>query len=120
MARNPILQIPCSISLHEKVENYKNQNSHTSTAEAGRELIEFALAIKERTQNDDSRTTRELLEEILAKEYQNETTLNRVYMHVFDLNKTNEPSHVAKVKNNLKGYKEIAINRLQKFLNREE
>ena len=120
MARNPRIQLPFSESFYKRIENYKRENEFDSITDAARDLIEFALAIKERTANDDSRTTRELMEEMLAKEYQNEATLNQLYLYIYDKDKQFEQGFVDITIAKLKGLKEKSFIKLQKFLNREE
>ncbi|KJF97442.1 hypothetical protein [Photobacterium leiognathi] len=120
MARNPRIQVPFSDALYQRIENYKIANGVATITDAARELIEFALVIKERTLNDDSRTTRELLEELLAKEYQNETTINQIYLHTVDLNKKIEYSQIVFTKEKLKSFKQKAMEKRDRFLNREE
>lgn len=120
MAKNNKIQVLCSAPLYERLEKEKERVGADSMSDVGRELWEFALAIKERTANDDSRTTRELLEELLIKEYQNETTLNQIYLNTVEPNNKPEQSKVDFTKEKLKSFKQKAIERVEKYLNREE
>lgn len=79
-----------------------------------------SLPIKERASEDKSRTVKEMLEEILMKEYQNETTINQIFLQVLDPNNRIESSKVDIVKNKLKSYKEEAQVRAEQFIDGKE
>ena len=83
-------------------------------------MVEFALNIKERVADNDSRTTREMLEELLVKEYQNEKTINQLYLFLLEPNKKFSSDHVNTVRENLKSHKENAVDRVEKYLDRKE
>ena len=118
--RNPRIQIPCTTSFYKRVEQYQADNNLSSIAEAGRELIEFALIIKERADKNTGRSNRELLEEMLAKEYQNESTLNQIYMQVSDIDKKFDLTTIERFKENLKGFKERSLAKFDNFMSKKE
>ncbi len=110
----------CDDSLYKRLEAEKERTQASSISDVGRELWNFALTIKERASEDKSRTMKEMLEEILMKEYQNETTINQIFLQVLDQNNKVNPSKVDMVKNKLKSYKEEAQERVGKFLGGKE
>ena len=120
MARNPVIQISSSPSLYNQVEAYQNKIGASSLADAGRELLEFALLIKERTsEDDDSRTNRELMEQILLKQYSNEQLIKKVYMNTWDENKTFNSTMVEIMKENVANSNGNAQAGFAAFMNKE-
>lgn len=116
MARTPRLQIPITDSLYKELENYKLENNEQSIPMAAKNLIEFALLIKNRSKESAGRTTRELLEEILLKEYQNEKTINQLYLFHLDPSKSFSSDHIERVRVNLKSHKESAVEKVEHYL----
>lgn len=84
MARNPIIQVTCPPSLYTRLENYRNKTPHASMSDIGRELLDFALLIKERSEEADSRTNRELMEQMLLKQYENEQLIKKIYSFAWE------------------------------------
>ncbi|MGR6831115.1 hypothetical protein [Aliivibrio wodanis] len=120
MARNPIIHIPTPLSLNKRLEDYKNKTGASTMAEVGRELLEFALLIKERAgQDDDSRTNRELMEQILLKQYSNEQLIKKVYMNTWDENKTFNSTMVEMMKENVANSNGKAQAGFEAFMNKE-
>ena len=120
MARNPIIHIPTPLSLNKRLEDYKNKIGASTMAEVGRELLEFALLIKERAgQDDDSRTNRELMEQILLKQYSNEQLIKKVYMNTWDENKTFNSTMVEMMKENVANSNGKAQAGFEAFMNKE-
>lgn len=120
MARNPIIQVTCPPSLYQRLETYKNKTPHASMSDVGRELLEFALLIKERTDDSEARTNRELMEEILLKLCVNEEMLKNNYAHVFQDGKSWNSTLVEMMKEdvsraNLKGRSSFEF-----FMNKED
>lgn len=120
MASNPVLRFVGTDALEKRIEKYQASGPFKNKSEALRDLVEFALNIKERVADNDSRTTREMLEELLVKEYQNEKTINQLYLFLLEPNKQFSSEHINKVKENLKSHKENAISRVEKYLDRKE
>ncbi|HIF9118450.1 TPA: hypothetical protein ACX6PG_002594 [Photobacterium damselae] len=116
MASKNRVQVMCDDTLYKRLEAEKERTQASSISDVGRELWNFALTIKERANEDKSRTVKEMLEEILMKEYQNETTINQIFLQVLDSNNKIDPSKVDIVKNKLKSYKEEAQERVEKFI----
>ena len=120
MARNPIIHIPTPLSLNKRLEDYKNKIGASTMAEVGRELLEFALLIKERAgQDDDSRTNRELMAQILLKQYSNEQLIKKVYMNTWDENKTFNSTMVEMMKENVANSNGKAQAGFEAFMNKE-
>lgn len=113
MAKTNTLQVPCDPLLYERVEKYKKGNrSIGSMAQAGRELIEFALMIKEGS-DDNSRTNRELLEAILLKQYTNEELIKKTYLTCYQDGQSFPLGLIEMVKEQISGSKnngDIAFN----------
>ncbi|HIF9126657.1 TPA: hypothetical protein ACX6QF_003947 [Photobacterium damselae] len=120
MASNPVLRFVGTETLETRIEKYQAAGSFKNKSEALRDLVEFALNIKERVADNDSRTTREMLEELLIKEYQNEKTINQLYLFLLEPNKQFSSEHVNTARDNLKSHKENAIDRVEKYLARKE
>ncbi|MGR5333687.1 hypothetical protein [Photobacterium damselae] len=116
MARTPRLQIPITDSLYKELEEYKIENNETSVPMAAKSLIEFALLIKKKSKESAGRTTRELLEEILLKEYQNEKTINQLYLFHLDPSQSFSSEHIDRVRVNLKSHKDSAIEKVEQYL----
>lgn len=53
-------------------------------SDIGRELLDFALLIKERSEEADSRTNRELMEQMLLKQYENEQLIKKIYSFAWE------------------------------------
>ena len=120
MARNPVIQISSSPSLYSQVEAYQNKIGASSLADAGRELLEFALLIKERAgQDDDSRTNRELMEQILLKQYSNEQLMKKTYAFVWDDNKKFNSTMVEMMKDDLATLQLKGQAGFEAFMNKE-
>ncbi|MGR5367934.1 hypothetical protein [Photobacterium damselae] len=120
MASKNRVQVMCDDTLYKRLEAEKERTQAPSISDVGRELWNFALTIKERASEDKSRTVKEMLEEILMKEYQNETTINQIFLQVLDPNNRIESSKVDIVKNKLKSYKEEAQVRTEQFIDGKE
>ena len=120
MARNPIIHIPTPLSLNKRLEDYKNKIGASTMAEVGRELLEFALLIKERAgQDDDSRTNRELMEQILLKQYSNEQLMKKTYAFVWDDNKKFNSTMVEMMKDDLATLQLKGQAGFEAFMNKE-
>ncbi|HIF9334043.1 TPA: hypothetical protein ACX6RM_002303 [Photobacterium damselae] len=98
MARNPRIQLPFSDQLYSRLENYQKNNQFSTLTDATKDLIEFALSIKERMNDSSTRSTREILEEILATQYTQEKLTKQMYMAAFDPN-IRVPSDIAAMVN---------------------
>lgn len=120
MASNPVLRFVGTEALEARIEKYQASGSFKNKSEALRDLVEFALSIKERVTDNDSRTTREMLEELLVKEYQNEKTINQLYLFLLEPERQFTPEKVNIVRENLKSHKQNAIERVEKYLLRKE
>lgn len=110
----------CDDNLYKRLEAEKERTRASSLSDTGRELLDFALTIRERANSDSSRTVKEILEEILMKEYQNETTINQIFLQVLDLENKVSSSKVDIVKSKLKSHKEDAKVRTDKFINNKD
>jgi hypothetical protein len=120
MARNPIIHIPTPLSLNKRLEDYKNKTGASTMAEVGRELLEFALLIKERAgQDDDSRTNRELMEQILLNQYSNEQLMKKTYAFVWDDNKKFNSTMVEMMKDDLATLQLKGQAGFEAFMNKE-
>lgn len=86
MPRNKVIQLACAPDIYKKISEYRNDKNLASDAESVRELILFALRILEHSNDDESLTTRELLEEILKYSVHNKyiTTQNLYQSYVPD------------------------------------
>ncbi|MGR5187333.1 hypothetical protein, partial [Photobacterium damselae] len=84
MARNPRIQLPFTEQLYSRLESYQKHNQFSTLTDATKDLIEFALAIKERMNDSSSKSTREILEEVLAVQYLQEKLSKQMYMAAFD------------------------------------
>ncbi|WP_340642484.1 hypothetical protein [Photobacterium damselae] len=98
MARNPRIQLPFSEQLYSRLESYQKNNQFSTLTDATKDLIEFALSIKERMNDSSTRSTREILEEILATQYTQEKLTKQMYMAAFDPN-IRVPSDIAAMVN---------------------
>ncbi|GEK15887.1 hypothetical protein [Aliivibrio fischeri] len=120
MARNPIIHIPTPLSLNKRLEDYKKKTGASTMAEVGRELLEFALLIKERAgQDDDSRTNRELMEQILLNQYCNEQLMKKTYAFVWDDNKKFNSTMVEMMKDDLATLQLKGQAGFEAFMNKE-
>ncbi len=120
MARSPIVHVPVSVSLYKRLENYKNKTESSTMAEVGRELLEFALLIKERADESDARTNRELMEEILLKLCVNEEMLKNNYAHVFQDGKSWNSTLVEMMKEDVSRANLKGKNSFELFMNKED
>ena len=121
MAKKSTLQIPCDTILYDRIEKYKEgKRSIASMAQAGRELIEFALMIKERTDGDDSRTNRELMEEALLQLYKNEEAMKRLHLHSFEDGKVFSSGQVELVRDEIKLYDAKGTQKFDAYMAREK
>ncbi|MBE8574123.1 hypothetical protein [Vibrio sp. OPT18] len=120
MARNPVVHIPISKSVHQRMENYKNKIEASTMAEVGRELLEFALLIKERSEEADSRTNRELMEEILLKLCVNEELAKNNYTHVWQDGKSWNSTMVDMMKEDVSRANHKGLVKFESFMNKEE
>ncbi|HIF9205222.1 TPA: hypothetical protein ACX6S1_002345 [Photobacterium damselae] len=84
MARNPRVQLSLTEKQHSRIETYQRKNEFSSLTDAAKDLIEFALTIKERAADSSLKTTREIMEEILATQYQQEKLTKQMYMATFN------------------------------------
>ena len=120
MANKNRVQVMCDDALYKRLEAEKERTQASSISDVGRELWNFALIIRERANENKSRTVKEMLEEILMKEYQNETTINQIFLQVLEPNNNIDPSKIDIVKSKLKSYKEDAQVRTEKFIEEKE
>lgn len=118
MARSPIIQITLTPTLLKKIEAYREKISAPFLADAGRDLIEFALLIKEKSEDDDSRTNRELMEEILLKQYRNEQLNKQVFMHSWDEDKVFNSTKIEMVKEKITNSNNFAQVDFDTFMNK--
>ncbi len=120
MASKNRIQVMCDDNLYKRLKAEKERTKASSLSDTGRELLDFALTIRERANDDKSRTVKEILEEILMKEYQNETTINQIFLQVLDLDNKVSSSKVDMVKAKLKNHKEEAKIRTDKFMKNKD
>ncbi|MGL4666825.1 MAG: hypothetical protein ACRCWR_02715 [Saezia sp.] len=88
MAKTTKIQIPCDQQLYASLEQEKEKTGSSSLAHTCRQLLEFALMIKARSEASEAKTNRELLEEILLSCRENEEILKQTYLNVFDVSKS--------------------------------
>ncbi|GEK15899.1 hypothetical protein [Aliivibrio fischeri] len=120
MARNPVIQVSSSPQLYSRIETYQNKMGASSLADACRDLLEFALLIKEQAEsNNEARTNRELMEQILLKQYSNEQLIKKVYMNTWDENKTFTSTMVDMMKENVANANGKAQLGFEAFMNKE-
>ena len=121
MTKKNSLQISCDTILYERIEKYKEgKSSIASMAHAGRELIEFALMIKERTDGDDSRTNRELMEEILLKQYTNEELIKKTYLTCYQDGQSFPLGLIEMVREQISGSKNNGVIAYEAYMAREK
>ena len=84
MASNPVLRFVANQELKLRVDKYQVSEGLANQSEALRSLVEFALLIKERTKENQDKTTREILEEILANQYQLEKMNKQMYLATYN------------------------------------
>ncbi len=85
MARNQVLQFSCSDKLKKDIERYQNEKKLDTTAEATRELLEFALRILLNSKENEGVTNRELMEEVLRLVQYTSMTTNVVHGQTFNM-----------------------------------
>lgn len=118
MARKTVIQIPTPPSLYTKIETYKIKTGSISMADSCRELLEFALLIKEKSEDNDSRTNRELMEEILLLQHCNLQLNKQLYMNTWDENKKFSSVIVDVMKRNVARLNEKAQVAFDAFMNK--
>lgn len=121
MSKKTPLQIPCDTILFGRIKKYKEaNNSISSMAHAGRELIEFALMIKERTDDDDSRSNRELMEEILRKQFTNEELIKKSYATVYQDGQSFPLGLIELIREQISGSKNKGDTAFEEYMARED
>lgn len=116
MAKSRVVQVPCADGLYKRLEAERLKSDDKTLAEVGRELWEFALMIKERSEASDARTNRELLEEILLTGKENQEILKQTYLNAFDSSKSTNAQIVEQVKSGTVKSKERAKIQIEEFM----
>ncbi|GIU52298.1 hypothetical protein TUM4438_44660 [Shewanella sairae] len=116
MAKNRVVQVPCADGLYKRLEAERLKSDDKTLAEVGRELWEFALMIKERSEASDARTNRELLEEILLTGKENQEILKQTYLNSFDSSKSTNTQVIEQVRNGTAKSKERAKEQVEEYM----
>lgn len=103
MSQKPLRFVPTE-DLKKRFDTYMKKTNKSNASEVLRELFDFALRIKEQSTDDDSRTNRELMENMLERQFVHSRLLNNIFINTCDDNLSSDDR-----KSNMEKSKDIMI-----------
>jgi hypothetical protein len=120
MKKNNKVQVLCSSQLYDRLDAERERTQASSLADVGRDLWEFALAIKERLGESKTKSNREILEEVLLSQYQLESLIKQMYVAGYNPTLQVESVILEKAKSNFKNIEKNAKEKTMQFIENKE